>query len=335
MTPDAPERRAVPRRVVALGGGTGLPAVLRGLKPYVERGEMAELTAVVAMTDDGGSSGRLRRTRGLPPPGDLRNCLVALSPEEDLLAALFQHRYAGSEDVGGHTAGNLILAALAEMTGSFMKAVEMASRVLRTAGQILPATLEDVVLEAELQDGSMLMGEMAIAACGKRIRRIGLRPRAARTTPGVLEAIHDADLIVLGPGSLYTSVIPNLVVDGVPAALRSSRAAVVLVGNLVSERGEAAGFDLMDHIEIIEDHTAGRCVDALLCHEGPIEDDVLARYRAEKATPLRWNGRGRDGLEVVPRDLRARGPVLRHDPARTVDGLIEAWSLSTKAPDGN
>jgi uncharacterized cofD-like protein len=332
MSPNGPGGCAAPRKVVALGGGTGLPAVLRGFKPYVERGEMAELTAVVTMTDDGGSSGRLRRTRNLPPPGDLRNCLVALSSEEDLLAGLFQHRYAGSEDVGGHTAGNLILAALAEMTGSFMKAVEMASRVLRTAGRILPATLDDVVLEAEMQDGSTLVGETAIASSGRRIRRVRLRPGAARTTPGVLEALHDADLIVLGPGSLFTSVLPNVVVRGVSQALREARAPVVLVGNLVSERGEAAGLDLMDHIEVIEEHTGGRCIDALLCHEGAIDEEVLARYKAEGATSLQWTGRARDGLVVVHRNLLAPGPTLRHDPVAAATGLIESWGRVVASP---
>ena len=220
-------RRRAPRRIVALGGGTGLPAVLRGLRPLASDEDVSALTAVVTMTDDGGSSGRLRRTRGLPPPGDVRNCLVALAEEEDLLAGLFQHRYSGSEELGGHTVGNLILAALAERSGSFLKAVETFSRVLRTAGRILPATEDDVVLEAELEDGSSLIGETQIASCGRTIRRVALRPRSVTPTPGVLESIRAADLIVLGPGSLFTSLLPNLVVDGVGRALRETRAVVL------------------------------------------------------------------------------------------------------------
>lgn len=229
----------VPRKVVALGGGTGLPMVLRGLRRLAIEGGIRDLTAVVAMTDDGGSSGRLRRIRGLPPPGDVRNCLVALATEEDLLAGLFQHRYDGGEEIGGHSLGNLILAALAEQTGSFLKAVEVSSRVLRTAGRILPATLQDVSLEAVMEDGSRVTGETQIAASRKRIRRISIVPESAEPTPGIVRAVENADLVVLGPGSLFTSVIPNLAVDGIASALRRTAAVRVLAANLVSERGEA------------------------------------------------------------------------------------------------
>ena len=232
-------RGQLPRRVVALGGGTGLPVVLRGLRTLIRGDDRTALTAVVTMSDDGGSSGRLRRTGGHPPPGDVRNCLVALSENEELLASLFQHRFTGSKELAGHTAGNLILVALAEQMGGFLKAVEASSMVLRTAGRILPATQDDVRLEAILEDGSQIVGETNIDACGTKIRRISLRPASASPTPGVLEAIERADLVVLGPGSLYTSVVPNLIVRGIGDALRRTPASVVLVANLVSERGEA------------------------------------------------------------------------------------------------
>lgn len=320
------DRKGGPSRVVALGGGTGLPAVLRGLRSFVQSSSMQDLTAVVAMTDDGGSSGRLRRSRGIPPPGDVRNCLVALSPEEDLLAGLFQHRYAGEGDVGGHSAGNLILVALAEMTGSFLKAVELSSRVLRTAGRILPVTLEDVVLEADLDDGSRVEGESRIGSSPKRIRSIRLRPATAKPTPGVVEAVLDADLVVLGPGSLYTSLLPNLLVDGVADALRRTDAMVVLVANLVSERGEAAGLDLADQIRILEEIAGGKILDGVLVHRGPIEAETLRRYREEGAVPLRWPEGGYRDLVVVRTNLLDGGPKLRHDPGATAEGLLAAWA---------
>lgn len=326
--PIRPEIRSsarIPRRVVALGGGTGLPAVLRGLRYILPRDDES-LTAVVTMADDGGSSGRLRRAMGLPPPGDVRNCLVALAEEEDMLAGLFQHRYGGSEELGGHSVGNLILAALAEKTGSFLKAVEMSSRVLRTAGRILPSTQQDVRLEALLEDGTRLLGETLVNSCEKRIRRISLRPHGVEPTPGVVEAILDADLVVLGPGSLYTSVLPNIVIDAVADAIRRTDATVVLVANLVSEHGESAGLDLQDHLEVVEEHAGEGIVDAVVVHEGPVAEDILARYAEEGAVLLRWpTGRFRR-VEVVRRNLLAAGPKLRHDPAATARGLVDAWA---------
>jgi uncharacterized cofD-like protein len=325
--------RQAPRRVVALGGGTGLPAVLRGLRGFVGSGDIAALTAVVAMTDDGGSSGRLRRTMGVPPPGDVRNCLVALSEEEGVLADLFQHRYGGTEELGGHTVGNLILTALAEQAGSFLKAVELSSRVLRTAGRILPVTLDDVRLEAILEDGSRLVGESEITRSPGKIRRILLAPPDARPTPGVVDAVLRADLVVLGPGSIYTSIVPNLVVREVGEALRRTRAAVILVANLVSERGEAAGLGLSDHLDVIHDHAGGRIVDAAVVHEGPIDAGTLDRYRAEGAHPLEWPRRGPRGVTVVRRNLLGAGPKLRHDPLETAAALIDAWGLLSSGGD--
>ena len=304
-----------------------MPSVLRGLRRRVKQRGIASLTGIVTMTDDGGSSGRLRRMRGLPPPGDVRNCLVALSPEEDLLAALFQHRYDGSEELGGHTVGNLILAALAEQTGSFLKAIEVSSRVLRVAGRILPATSEDVMLEATLDDGSTLAGETAIAACGRSIRSIGLRPRNPKATEGVVEAIQEADLVVLGPGSLYTSLVPNLVVAEIGSALRHTRGHVALVANLVSERGEAMGLQLADHVRVLEEHAGGKFLDSILVHDGPIDAAAVSRYRAEGVAPLQWTDGAVPGVQVLRKNLLAAGPKLRHDPEATCEGLLDLWSV--------
>jgi uncharacterized cofD-like protein len=327
-----PAGRRSPRRVVSFGGGTGLPAVLRGLRTLLGRGELEEVVAVVTMTDDGGSSGRLRRTRGLPPPGDLRNCLVALAAEENVMAELFQHRYGGSEELGGHTVGNLILAALTEQTGCFLEAVELSSRVLRVMGRILPATLDTVSLEAELDDGSTLVGETRIAEEYGRVRRLSLRPSPVHPTPGVLEAIRHADIVVLGPGSLHTSVVPSLLVDGIGRELRQTEAVVVLVANLVSECGEPAGLDLGDHLRVIEEHAGGAFVDALIVNDGPVDSELLARYEAQGASPLYWTREPRPGLKIVKTNLLARGQKLRHDPAATSAALMTAWCEFASAP---
>ena len=314
-----------PRRVVALGGGTGLPAVLRGLKQIRLGQEADSLTAVVTVSDDVGSSGRLRRTMGLPPPGDIRNCLVALAEEEDLLSSLFQHRYRSSGELTGHSVGNLILAALAEKTGTFLKAIEASSHVLRTVGRVLPATEDDVRIEAVLNDGFRLIGESTIGASGQSIARLALCPPTASPTPGVVEAILDADMVVIGPGSLYTSVIPNLLVQKIASALRQTSAVRVLVANLVSESGETAGLDLADHIEIITKHACGPIVDVALVNDAPIDEEIMARYKAEGASALAWEERGCDGVRVMHGNLLAQGSKLRHDPALTAQGLMAAW----------
>ncbi len=331
MSPGSPEGEpaaagaGLPRRVVALGGGSGLPAVLRGLRRFATGGELSDLIAVVAMSDDGGSSGRLRRGRGLPPPGDVRNCLVALAEEEDLLSALFQHRYDGDGELGGHNLGNLILAALAEQTGSFLKAVEVSGLVLRIAGRILPVTTDDVTLTARLEDGSEICGESTIGSCRKPIRSVALHPATARPTPGVVEAIRGADLIVLGPGSLFTSVVPNLVVEEVAQALRGARGVRALVANLVSERGEAPGLTLESHLQVIEEHAGGRVVDVAIVHDGPVAADTLRRYHDEGSNLLAAAGPVLGGRPVVRRNLLADGDKLRHDPVATADALLEAW----------
>lgn len=319
--------RSLPRRVVALGGGTGLPAVLRGLRSIVDVGPPDAITAIVAMSDDGGSSGRLRRSMGLPPPGDVRNCLVALAEEEDLLAELFQHRYESCSELGGHTAGNLILAALAEQTGSFLKAVELSSHVLRTVGRILPVTQEDVVLEAELTSGEVVAGETNIAELEGQVSRVRLRPEDASAAPEVVEAIMTADLVVLGPGSLYTSVLPNIAVSDVAGALRRTTAAIVWVANLVGERPETAGLDLHDHLRAIEEHAGGPVVAGALVHSGPIRQGIVERYLAEGTAPLTWRPIRRGSVEVVERNLiSTTGPKLRHDSSATAAGLIELFN---------
>ncbi len=317
---------AIPHRVVALGGGTGLPSVLRGFKEVLREESRDALTAIVTMTDDGGSSGRLRRGLGLLPPGDLRNCMVALAEEEGLFSALFQHRFQDETELGGHTLGNLILAALAEHTGSFHKAVEVSAEVLRIRGRILPATLDDVVLQADLVDGGMVTGESRIGDCQRAIRRIRLVPDAAHATPGVIESILEADLVVIGPGSLYTSIIPNLLVEGVSEALRKTQAIKLFVGNLVNEPGEVSGLDGKDHIRAIERHAGGPILDGVVVHQGTIDAARLERYLGEGLRPLAWGEERHLGLPIHGAPLLAEGEKLRHDPQATARAVLEAWS---------
>lgn len=318
--------QAFPSNVVAFGGGTGLPAVLRGLRGLLTDGCLEQLTAVVTMTDDGGSSGRLRRSRGVLPPGDLRNCLVALAEEEALMARLFQHRYEGAEgELAGHAVGNLILTALAEQTGCFLNAVELSSRVLNVVGRILPVTLTNVSLQATLIDGSTVLGETLVGSSGGGILRVRLSPEQAEPTPGVLEAIREADLIVLGPGSLYTSVVPILLVDGIAEAMRAARAPVLLVGNIVSEPGETDDLGLADQLRVIEEHAAGRFIDGIVVHDGPIAAEVLERYQRDGARLLSWSPSIEGAPPVQRADLVATGDKIRHDPEALAAALVSAW----------
>jgi uncharacterized cofD-like protein len=317
---------ARPLRVVALGGGTGLPVVLRGLarhaRPCLGR-RAVELTAVVAMSDDGGSSGRLRRTRGLLPPGDVRNCLVALSGSRGPLADVLQHRFGGRGSLAGHALGNLLLAALTEMHGDFLEAIRSASRLLDTRGTVLPSTVAPVRLVAELEDGRRLVGERHLARVGARVRRVSLHPTRPAPAEGVLEAIASADLVTFGPGSLYSSVLPNLLVDGVAEALQTTRARRVLVANLMTEPGETGGMTAVDHVRAVLEH-AGPVVDVALFNSAPLGAPRLERYSRAGAEPVPTD-RGRiQALGVVPveADLLRSGTRLRHDARKLGKALL-------------
>ena len=330
-----PVTRAVPRpralaaralRVVALGGGTGLPVVLRGLARHVcpRKGRPGvDLTAVVAMSDDGGSSGRLRRTRGLLPPGDVRNCLVALASARGPLADVLQHRFGGQGSLAGHALGNLLLAALTEMHGDFLQAVRSVSRLLDSRGTVLPSTLERVQLVAELEDGRRLLGERLLCRAGSRVRRVSLRPRRPAPADGVLEAIASADLVTLGPGSLYSSVLPNLLVDGVAEALRTTPARRVLVANLMTEPGETGGMGAVDHVRAVLEH-AGPVVDVVLLNREPLGRSRLDRYARTGADPVQADLDRIRALGVVPveADLLKDGPRLRHDARKLGQALL-------------
>ena len=326
LAPRPRARPVRPLRVVALGGGTGLPMVLRGLAAHASprKGRRGiDLTAVVAMSDDGGSSGRLRRTRGLLPPGDLRNCLVALASAQGPLSDVLQHRFGGRGSLAGHALGNLVLAALVEMHGDFLQAIRSASRLLDTRGRVLPSTVDPVQLVAELDDGRRVIGERHLARAGTCVRRVFLHP--ARPTPaeGVLEAIASADLITLGPGSLYSSVLPNLLVDGVAEALRTTRARRILVANLMTEPGETGGMGAVDHVRAVLEH-AGQVLDVVLLNAAPPDGVRLHRYAQTGAEPVQANLDAIRALGVVPveADLLKAGHRLRHDARKLGKTLL-------------
>lgn len=260
------QRRARGFRIVAIGGGHGLATLLRGLKLHT-----GNLTAVVTVADDGGSSGRLRESFGILPPGDIRNCLAALSNDEDMLAQLFQYRFSGSPDLDGHSFGNLFITALADITGSFEDAVVESGRVLSVNGRVLPSTLHDVKLVAsmELSDSHhqvRVEGESKIPAMAGRVRRVWLEPDNASAFPPVIKAILNADVIVVGPGSLYTSILPNLLVHDLLSAMQISRAVKIYVCNIATQSGETDSFTCHDHIRSMEDHIGEDLFDVILCN---------------------------------------------------------------------
>src|SRR5262249_46222536 len=244
-----------PLRIVAIGGGTGLSSLLQGLKHYAQGAPVVDITAIVTVSDDGGSSGRLRREFEVLPPGDIRNCMVALSEDEALLSRLFQYRFQNGHGLKGHSFGNLFLTAMTRITGDFHEAVKVSSEVLRIAGSIYPATGADIVLEAILEDGHRVTGETAITKSRSNISRILLRPEKCLPLPEAIEALAAADLITLGPGSLFTSVIPNLLVEGIADAIRRSPAVKAYFVNLMWQPGETMNYSASDHLQAIYNHS--------------------------------------------------------------------------------
>jgi uncharacterized cofD-like protein len=315
-----------PTRIVCIGGGTGLPVVLKGLLPRIDPrvGDPGlEVTAVVAMSDDGGSSGKLRRSRGLLPPGDIRNCLVALSPEESELSQIFQYRFDGSKGLGGHSVGNLLIAALAEKKGNFLDAVRLSGQLLNAKGTVLPSTLSPVQLVAELDDKTLVIGERNIVRAHHPVSRVTLSPRLPPPTAGLLEAIRSADIIALGPGSLYSSILPNLLVDGVAESLATTRALKVLVANLMTQPGETDEMDCVDHLKALFHH-AGRIIDVVLVNGTPPSAEGLARYAKGKAHPVRVDTQKLLECGVIPvkADLLRRGAKIRHDGRKVARCLL-------------
>jgi uncharacterized cofD-like protein len=325
---------SAPLRIVSIGGGNGLSTLLRGLKRYARAAAgVLELTAVVTVTDDGGSSGRLRRELDVLPPGDIRSCMVALSEDEALLSRLFQYRFAAGRGLKGHSFGNLFLTAMTQLTGDFSQAVKLSSEVLAVAGSIYPSTDADIVLEATLADGSTVSGETRISRSTVPIERIRLRPEGARPLRETLEAIARADLITLGPGSLFTSVVPNLLVDGIPEAIAASPALKAYFVNLMTQPGETTGFRASDHVTALLRHcgAAGRSLlDVCVVNTRPFARHALESYRSRSAQPVEGDLETieRMGVKVLATDLlrlnsRRAQQKIRHDSGATAAVAIE------------
>ena len=315
-------------KIVAIGGGHGLSTLLRGLKRYTR-----DLTAIVTVADDGGGSGMLRTDLGMPPPGDIRHCMEALANTEPVMGQLLSYRFPeGSGSLTGQSFGNLILAALNGITGSFGEAVSEMSHVLAISGRILPVTSADVKLEATFENGTTILGESKIADFKKaqdcRISGVRLIPARPTPTAAAIEAIREANLILLGPGSLYTSVIPNLLVDGVSEAICQSDALRVYIGNIMTQDGETEGMTLSDHVSALLDHSAPGLVDLCLANCSSVADDVLERYREEGAEPIRVDREKAEalGVEVVERPMLSTATqYARHSPDRLSQVVMELY----------
>jgi uncharacterized cofD-like protein len=318
-------------RIVALGGGTGLPNVLRGLCPLLYSAEdrarqlapRDRLVAIVATSDDGGSSGKLRAEFNIIPPGDIRNCLAALSDNHALIADIFQYRFGSGNGLHGHTLGNLVLTALADVMNDFPRAVEIAARVVGAHGTVLPATSEVVTLVAEFEDGRVLSGETTIAAAGGRIARVSLIPERPRFLPETCEVIRRADVVVAGPGSLYTSILPPLLVPQVAAAIRQSDAVRVLVANLMTEPGETDDYSVLEHVLTIERHLEAQLFDYVIYNTSPVPAPLADAYAARRALPIvtgtfELNALEKLGIEPIGVPLVSEHPAgkIRHHPER-------------------
>ena len=325
-------------RVVAIGGGTGLSTLLRGLRRHVavpgknptESRAISDLAAVVTVTDDGGSSGRLRQDFNMLPPGDLRNCMVALSEEEDLLTQLFTHRFRSGDALKGHNFGNLFVAALTEITGDFAQAVQLSSKILATRGRIYPATTANTTLVALMDDGTQVRGETNITASRRRIVELMLDPPSPSPLPETLEAIDRADLITIGPGSLYTSLITNLLVEGIPSALAAARGLRVYICNLMTQANESLGLKASEHIERIYEHTRAPIFDCALVNTAPFSKETLARYAAEGAAPIVADVERIEalGVKCIAGDFASEEAVVRHASARVTNALLALGLLN-------
>ncbi len=297
-------------KLVVLGGGTGLSVLLRGLKNYT-----SNITAVVTVADDGGSSGRIRGEMGILPPGDIRNCLIALSETEPLLEKIFQHRFKTGVGLEGHSFGNLFLAAFTEILG-FEQAVKESAKVLAIRGKVLPVTLENVILQARLKDGTIVRGESRISQSQSPIERVSIIPSHARALKDTIEAIEEADAIILGPGSLYTSIIPNLLVNDVRDAIKRSKAPVYYICNIMTQKGETENYGVTDHVEAIVKHTFPGIVDYVLVNNKEISSRQKHLYLLENATPVKIDAHRLAKLKakIIEGDLLNDTKQVRHDP---------------------
>jgi uncharacterized cofD-like protein len=303
-------------KVVCIGGGTGMPVLLRGLKEHT-----SNLTAIVTVGDDGGSSGRLRRELGVLPPGDLRNCIAALAEAEPLMTSLFQHRFNGGSGLDGHSFGNLFIVAMTAVTGNFEEAVRETSRVLAVRGQILPSTLTSVTLEAMTEDDETIRGESSITERGTRIQEVRLLPANVQANPEAIRSILEADVVVCGPGSLLTSVLPNLLVDGIRQALAITQAAKIYVCNVATQHGETDGFTVSDHFETLIRHIGPNLFDYVIANDnvcGPLPETW-------HSTPVQVDSATVDGARVITADVISEQNRYHHDPEKLAEAVMRTY----------
>ena len=328
-------------KLVAIGGGTGLSTLLAGLKHFVgaqsARTSLESLSAIVTVSDDGGSSGRLREELQMLPPGDIRNCMIALSEDSNLLSRLFRYRFRGSGDLAGHSFGNLFLAALTEVTGDFVEAVRLSSEVLASKGHIYPATVSDVRLVAELDDGRRVRGETQITGARSGIRNLWLEPEHCLPLPEAIAAIEAADVITIGPGSLYTSIIPNLLVAQVAHTIGEAQAIKIFVSNLMTQPGETDGYDLSRHLEAIKDYAPQIHFDYVVINQRSISRHQAQLYAADGAYQVSVEDHvaeqlAAQGTEVVRAELLDEGEMVRHNSERLARVVIECAARARTGP---
>jgi uncharacterized cofD-like protein len=301
--------------VVALGGGSGLSTLLRGLKKH-----FVNITAIVNVADDGGSSGILRNELGVLPPGDIRNCLVALSEEESLMSRLFQYRFPAKGSLAGHSFGNLFLTAMSAISGGFDNAISKSGEVLAIRGRVLPVTLSSVTLEAELASGKRVRGESTVSKTKERIKKINLTPFSPPAAPEVLEALQKADIMIFGPGSLYTSIIVNLLVDGIVGVIKASSAYKIYVCNIMTQPGETGGYKLSDHVNAIEEHSYKGIIDCVLTNKGKIPENVAKRYKIYDSYQVEVD---KVKVKTVKNSLFSNEIYARHDSDKLAKAIIK------------
>jgi uncharacterized cofD-like protein len=311
--------------LVAVGGGTGLSVLLRGLKHHVATARLRQITGVVTVTDDGGSSGRLRREFGVLPPGDIRNCIAALADDEDLLTRLFQYRFPNGGGLLGHSFGNLFLTALTGITGDFHQAILEAEKVLSVRGKIFPATVHDVRLRGRGLSGTVYEGESAVGTSGEELAALELDPPAPPAFPQAVAAFESADVILLGPGSLFTSILPNLLIPGIRQAVAKAKAPVILLLNLMTQPGETDNMMGADHLQAIERHAGAGLVDMVLANAQPIPGSLLAHYAetGSRRVAVERERLKQMGIRVVEADLLAEGDLIRHDPPKLARAVLD------------
>ncbi|HKA20595.1 MAG TPA: YvcK family protein [Blastocatellia bacterium] len=346
-------------KIVSVGGGTGLSTLLSGLKAFVRKEPLSTadnwietLTAVVTVTDDGGSSGRLREEFQILPLGDIRSCIASLAEDEHLLTRLFQYRFESEGHLSGHSFGNLFLTALTGVTGDFLEAIKVSSEVLAIKGRIFPSTIEDVALVAELEDGRVIRGETNIVESRSRIRNLRLSNEHCRPLPETLEAIKHADIITIGPGSLYTSIIPNLLVDGIVEAMRDSDALKVYICNIMTQPGETDNFNVTDHLRVLFEYSPNLLLDYIVINSTPISAELKQKYLDDGAAQVEFDAtllagfdgsvqssRGAlggkvGGFQLISSDLLQEEHLVRHDPDKLGRLVLEIHQMARLAVGG-